>query len=127
MKFNVIRKVQKGNYLALDNKKYIPLNKNNKRFILPEHSQINIFYSPIDKYHVYQNGVKLYLKDLNETEFNQVNARIIIKRKRNNLRRGNKNLIIIKWIKKLKNLSIKKNIDIKNNRQFGKRIIKIKT
>ena len=72
MKFNVIRKVQKGNYLALDNKKYIPINKNNKRFILPEHSQMNIFYSPIDKYHVYQNGVKLYLKDLNETEFNQL-------------------------------------------------------
>ena len=50
MKFEVTRKVLKGNYLALNNKRLVPVNEENKRVLMPEYGEMKILYSPIENY-----------------------------------------------------------------------------
>ena len=43
MKFEVTRKVLKGNYLSLNNKRLVPVNEEKRRILMPEYGEIKIF------------------------------------------------------------------------------------
>lgn len=68
MKFEKIRKVLKGNYLALNKEKYVPVDLENKRILMPENSEITILYSPTEDYHIYLNNQKFALKTISEAD-----------------------------------------------------------
>ena len=71
MKFEVTRKVLKGNYLALNNEKYVPVNEENKRVLMPEYGEMKILYSPIEGYHIYLKNKKFALKTLSDAEYDE--------------------------------------------------------
>ena len=71
MKFEVTRKVLKGNYLSLNNEKLVPVNEENKRVLMPEYGEMKILYSPIEDYHIYLNNQKFALKTLSDAEYDE--------------------------------------------------------
>ena len=67
----LLEKCLKGNYLALNNEKYVPINEENKRILMPEHSEMKILYSPIEDYHIYLKNKKFALKTLSDAEYDE--------------------------------------------------------